>query len=184
MVYPKNGQSLPLSRAAASNGLRSTIILDRRSTAECVHRLMRVRANLPRRPAKSPRALHRYEDLGLDLDEQLLLIRGKLDHSPPRRGVPESREDFSANAKIRMPHVGRLRCLRQTASDAPELVYAHHPPPYLSSRAGLISLSARATWQWRWLHKPFLAFHFHDDEQHSINRKTKCHARDNEKPQD
>src|SRR5437867_3316972 len=56
--------------------------------------------------AASPRALHRYKDFGVNLDKKFLLIRRELYHSPPRSGVPESCEDFPANAKIRMAHVG------------------------------------------------------------------------------
>jgi hypothetical protein len=60
----------------------------------------------------SPAALDGLKRFGVDLNEELLLVRRELHHAQVRLGNAESREDLSAHSKVRMTHVGRLDDLR------------------------------------------------------------------------
>ena len=78
-----------------------------------------------RRTAATPTALDRREDRGLGSDEQLLLLRGELDHAPAAAGVAERRENPARHAKVRVTHVSGFRGLWQTQGDASELTGGH-----------------------------------------------------------
>ena len=73
----------------------------------------------------TPTALDRREDRGLGSDEQLLLLRGELDHAPPAAGIAERRENPARHAKVRVTHVSGFRGLWQTQGDASELTGGH-----------------------------------------------------------
>src|SRR2546430_11010736 len=78
-----------------------------------------------RRTAATPTALDRREDRRLGSDEQLLLLRGELDHAPAAAGIAQRREDAARYAKVRVTHVSGFDGLRETQGDASELARRH-----------------------------------------------------------
>src|SRR2546425_5497181 len=95
-----------------------------------------------RRTAATPTALDRREDRGLGSDEQLLLLRGELDHAPAAAGIAERRENPARHAKVRVAHVSGFRGLWQTQGDASELTGGHGPHKLRARAATFKSFTA------------------------------------------
>lgn len=81
------------------------------------------------RTSTSPSALDRYKYCWIGLGEIMLLLRCELDHSPPFRGISEGGKDLSAHTKIGMVHVRAFCCLRQSKSQAAEIIGSHGKSP-------------------------------------------------------
>src|SRR5262249_18901980 len=82
-------------------------------------------------PMFPPRALCRREYLGLRSHKHLLLLRLQLHHRPTLVWVSERSENPIAHAKVGVPHVSALNCVRHLESQLPKSVRCHLAEPVL-----------------------------------------------------
>lgn len=72
-----------------------------------------------------PAALDGLETLGLDLSEELLIVRRELHHAPVRVRCAERCENLSAHSKVRVTHVRRLDDPGKAESHLSKIAWRH-----------------------------------------------------------